>query len=75
MGMDFKLAPYQDWTARLLRHLRATRLPIQNNINFDMMCRLYFQIEKGEGLEIDGSKGVYDMYKEEQQDFPPFGPD
>ena len=72
--MDLKLAPYQDWTTRLMRHLRATRLPFQTDINFDMMCRLYFQIEKGRGLEMDGSKGVCDIYKE-QQDFPPFEPD
>ena len=75
MGMDLKLAPYQDWTKRLMQHLRATRLPLQEIINFDVMCLMYFRIEKGMGLEIDGNKGVCDIYKEEQQDFPPFGPD
>ena len=54
---------------------KTLNLGLQNHINFDTMCRLYFQIEKGKGLEIDGSKGVCDNYKEEQQDFPPFGPD
>jgi hypothetical protein len=75
MGMDLKLAPYQDWTKRLMRHLRATRLPTHESVNFDMRCIMYFRLEKGMGLEIDGSKGVCDTYKEEQQDFPPFGPD
>ena len=75
MGIDLKLASYQDWTKRLMRHLRATRLPSQEIINFDMMCLMYFRIEKGIGLEIDGNKGVCDIYKEEPQEFPPFGPD
>ena len=73
--MDLKLASYQDWTKRLMRHLRATRLPTHESVNFDMRCIMYFRLEKGMGLEIDGSKGVCDTYKEEQQDFPPFGPD
>ena len=34
-----------------------------------MMCLMYFRIEKGIGLEIDGNNGVCDIYKEEQQDF------
>ena len=73
MGMDSTLAPYQDWTKRLKRHLRATGGPSQECIDFDMMCLMYFRIEKGMGLEIDGSQGVCDIYKE--QEFPPFGPD
>ena len=75
IGMDLTLAPYPDWTIRLLRHLSATRVTSLNHINFDMMCRMYFRIEKEMGLEIDGNKGVCDISKEEQQDFPPFGPD
>ena len=73
--MDSKLAPYQDWTERPKRHIRGTGGPSQESINFDMMCFMYFRIEKGLGLEINGSQGVCDIYKEEQQDFLPFGPD
>jgi hypothetical protein len=40
IGMDLTLAPYPDWTTRLLRHLSATRVTSQNHINFDMMCRM-----------------------------------
>ena len=74
MGMDSTLAPYQDWTKRLNRHLRITGEPSQECINFDTMCLMYFRIDKGMSIEIDGSQGVCDIYKE-QQEFPPFGPD
>ena len=46
-----------------------------DGMNFDMKCYMYFRIEKGQGFYIEGSQGVYDVDKEEQQDFPPFGPD
>ena len=75
MGMDSTLAPYQDWTERLKRHLRTTGEPSQEYTNFDMMCCMYFRREKGMGLYIEGSQGVCDVYIEEQQKFPPFGPD
>ena len=75
MGMGFKLAPYQDWTARLKQRQRAIRGPSQECIDFDIMCHMYFRFKKGMGSEIDGSQGLFDLYKEEQQAFPPFGPD
>ena len=39
------------------------------------MYLMHFRIEKGMVLEIDGRQSVFDIYKEEQQEFPPFGPD
>ena len=75
MGMASALASYEDWTTRLKGHLRTTGELSSDCINFDMKCYMYFQIEKGMGLYIEGSQGVYDVYKEEQQEFSPFGPD
>ena len=75
MGMDSALTSYQDWTPRLKGHLGTTGELSSECINFDIKCYMYFRIEKGMGFYIEGSQGVYDVYKEEQQDFPPFGPD
>ena len=76
MGMTPRLLPYQDWTEQLRHvHTLLRSSPIPKDLDFDMTCNLYFRLEMGLSLAIDGSEGVYEFLKTDRSENPPCGPD
>jgi hypothetical protein len=73
-GMGNMLLPYQEWTTYVLQLCELLSIPKSDQMDYDMMCQLYFRFEKGIGLDREG-QGVCDVLRKYQRAYPPFGPD